>query len=125
MADNIDVTPGSGKTVATDEIGGKQHQRVRPSQCVTSEDITEKAHVFFTSSYLALSLPNIATSIEVYIWNDTNGNLYFNWDNGANAEIIVAAKSARVIPVKSGATELYSKFATDPDSGTCYFEVRK
>lgn len=29
MADNIDVTPGAGKTVAGDEIGGVLHQRVK------------------------------------------------------------------------------------------------
>lgn len=31
MADNIDVTPGTGKTVATDDVGGVQHQRVKLS----------------------------------------------------------------------------------------------
>lgn len=29
MADNIDVTPGTGKTVATDDVGGVQYQRVK------------------------------------------------------------------------------------------------
>ena len=29
MADNINVTPGAGKTVAADEIGGVLHQRVK------------------------------------------------------------------------------------------------
>ncbi len=29
MADNIDVTPGSGKTIAADDIGGVLHQRVK------------------------------------------------------------------------------------------------
>lgn len=31
MADNIDVTPGTGKTVAADDIGGVLHQRVKIS----------------------------------------------------------------------------------------------
>jgi len=31
MADNIDVTPGTGKTIAADEIGGVLHQRVKLS----------------------------------------------------------------------------------------------
>lgn len=31
MADNIDVTPGSGKTVATDDVGGFHYQRVKVS----------------------------------------------------------------------------------------------
>ncbi len=29
MADNIDVTPGTGKTVATDDVGGAQYQQVK------------------------------------------------------------------------------------------------
>jgi hypothetical protein len=31
MADDIDITPGTGKTVATDEVSGKHHQRVKRS----------------------------------------------------------------------------------------------
>lgn len=30
MADNIDITPGSGATAATDEIGGIHYQKVKP-----------------------------------------------------------------------------------------------
>jgi len=30
MADNVGYTPGSGETIATDEIGGVQYQRVKP-----------------------------------------------------------------------------------------------
>lgn len=29
MADNVDVTPGTGKTIATDDVGGVQYQRVK------------------------------------------------------------------------------------------------
>lgn len=29
MADNIDVTPGTGSTVATEDVGGVQHQKVK------------------------------------------------------------------------------------------------
>lgn len=31
MADNVDITPGSGATVAADEIGGVLYQRFKPS----------------------------------------------------------------------------------------------
>ena len=30
MADNVGYTPGSGETIATDDIGGVQYQRVKP-----------------------------------------------------------------------------------------------
>lgn len=29
MSDNVDVTPGVGKTIATDDVGGVQYQRVK------------------------------------------------------------------------------------------------
>lgn len=29
MADNVDITPGAGKTIATDDIGGVQYQRFK------------------------------------------------------------------------------------------------
>jgi hypothetical protein len=29
MADNIDISPGAGATVATDEVGGRHYQRVK------------------------------------------------------------------------------------------------
>ncbi len=29
MADNVDITPGAGATVATDEVGGRHFQRVK------------------------------------------------------------------------------------------------
>jgi hypothetical protein len=31
LSDNVDITPGSGATVATDDVGGFQHQRVKLS----------------------------------------------------------------------------------------------
>ena len=29
MADNVDITPGAGATVATDEVGGHHYQRMK------------------------------------------------------------------------------------------------
>lgn len=37
MPDNIDITPGSGATVAADEIGGVKYQRVKP--CVGDDGV--------------------------------------------------------------------------------------
>lgn len=31
MPDNIGYTPGSGATIAADDIGGNLHQRVKPT----------------------------------------------------------------------------------------------
>lgn len=42
MADNVDITPGTGKTVAADDVGGALHQRVKPTWGVdgTGTDVT-------------------------------------------------------------------------------------
>jgi hypothetical protein len=29
MADNVEITPGAGATVATDEVGGRHYQRMK------------------------------------------------------------------------------------------------
>lgn len=31
MANNIDITPGAGATVATDEVNGRHYQIVKPA----------------------------------------------------------------------------------------------
>ena len=43
MADNVGYTPGSGATVAADEIGGVLYQRVKPTHGVdgTAVDVSE------------------------------------------------------------------------------------
>lgn len=125
MADNIAVTPGSGATIAADDIGGALHQRVRPSQVVTTEDLVTKAYSFFTGSFQALSLSNISTSLTVFVHNDTDANLEFNWDNGANTEHIVLAKTARLLRVQSGSSDLYGKYSSAPTEGNCHLEVRE
>ena len=47
MADNIDVTPGSGKTVATTEIGGFQYQKIIAADpnTGTAVDVTATVNV--------------------------------------------------------------------------------
>lgn len=147
MADNITITQGSGTTMGTDDVSGIHYPRqkivhgadgsndgdtcyatpfpISEGRSQTQEDLVTKAYSFFTASFQALSLSNIATSTHIYIWNDTDANLLFNWDNGANSEIILPARAARTLQIKNGASELYAKYASAPSSGNAYFEVRK
>lgn len=152
MSDNINVTPGSGAVIGADDctvegVANVKIQRIKAghgqagsydgdvstinglpiglSQVQTTEDIVEKSYSFYTTSFQSVGIANVTTSTHVFIWNDTNGNLYYNWDNGVSAEFIVPAKCARLVRVKVGATGLYSKYASAPTAGTCYHEVRK
>lgn len=147
MADYVQITEGSGASIAADEIVGVKFQRVktvhgadgtndgdtsyanpfpvRQGQCLTNEDLVTIAYGSVGSSFTACSLANIATSTTINIWNDTDANLYFNFDNGANPELIVPARAARLIPIKTGSSELYMKYASAPTTGNVYFEVRK
>jgi len=149
MADNIDVlnAGGTAATWAADEISSVKYQRTKlihgadgtndgdvsranglpvgDSQIIAQSDLVEKGHATFTTSYVDMALSGLSTATSVYIDNDTDGDLYFNWDNGANADFIVRARTARPVPVLAGNTGLFSKYKTDPTTGTCYFEVRR
>ncbi len=147
MADNILVTEGSGKTMATDDISSVHFQRnklvhgvdgtndgdvsrtnglpVSSSQCATTEDLITIAFGSVTNSFASCGLSNIATSTSLYVFNDTDKHMLFNFDNGANAEFIVGAGKERLIPIKNGAAQTYIKYAAAPTSGNIYLEVRK
>lgn len=147
MADYVQITEGSGASIAADEIVGVKFQRVktvhgadgtndgdtsyanpfpvRQGQVLTTEDLVTIAYGTLSSSFASCGLSNVATSTLIDIWNDTDANVLFNFDNGANAEFIVPARAARSVPVKAGATQLYTKYASAPTAGNVYFEVRK
>lgn len=147
MADGVQITEGSGATIAADEISSAKYQRikavhgadgvndgdtsyanpfpVRQGQALTNEDLVTIAFGSVTGSFASCALSNVATSTTIMIWNDTDANMLFNFDNGASAELIVPARAARVVPVKAGASQLYIKYASAPTVGNVYLEVRK
>ncbi len=147
MADNIQVTEGAGKTIATDDISSVHYPRnklvhgadgtndgdvsrvnglpVSTAQCATTEDLTTIAFGSVTNSFASCALTNITTSTSLYVFNDTDKHMLFNFDNGANAEFIVGAGKERLVPIKNGATQAYIKYAAAPTSGNIYLEVRK
>jgi len=147
MADDIAVTPGSGATIGADEISSVKYQRVKlihgadgvndgdisrangypvaDARITAQEDLVTIAFGSVTGSFADAGLANIATNTTVWIFNECNTAMLFNWDGGANADMIVPANCARTVPILQGATDLYIKYASAPSSGNVYFEVRK
>ena len=125
MADNFQVTQGSGVSIGTTEIGGAHHQKVRPSKVKEYGAMVTIAHSFFTTSYQDLVVGTLTDVIQLNILNDTNGDIAFNFDNGADANFVVLARSSRPMPLEHGATALYGKYLTDPDTGNVYVELIK
>jgi len=58
MADNVDITPGAGKTIATDDIAGVQYQRVKVTYG-TDGSATDAS----STNPLPVTVPVAATSI--------------------------------------------------------------
>lgn len=125
MADNLNVTEGSGRTVAFHEQGGALHQLVKPGRVATNEDLVTVAYSSVTGSFASLGLANVSTSTILTLINDTDANLLFNWDNGANSDFIVLAKTERSVPILQGASQAYVKYQSAPTAGSLYCEVRK
>jgi hypothetical protein len=147
MVDNIEVTPGVGKTVAADEISTTFYQRIKlvhgidgvndgdvsrangfpvsGSRYANVEALVEKAHGFFTATHQDLTLVNVTTSTTLVYWNNTDGDIYLSWDGGTTNHEILPAKSTGALPIEEGATAVWAKYSTDPTEGTCYFGVKK
>lgn len=97
---------------------------VVPSQVTTTQDLVTKAFGFFTAAFQTMSLVNVSTSKTIFVWNDTNAIMLFNWDNGVATDHIIPIAAARTLRVQAGATQLYGKYNTVPTVGNVYFEVR-
>src|SRR6478736_6712427 len=71
MADNIDMTPGIGKTVATDEIGGIHYQRVKVGSGVdgvwndASASTPIPMSLYDGAGNLIASLPVLGNSVQI------------------------------------------------------------
>lgn len=98
MADNIDVTPGTGKTIAADDITGVLHQRVKISQGVDGSATDVSA-----TDPLNVTLANTganATAIKVdgsAVTQPVSGTVTANAGSGT------MAVSAASLPLPSGA----------------------
>lgn len=145
MADNFDFTPGVGKTAGSDEISSVHYPRhklihgadgvnagdvsganglpVAPAQASQYEAMSVKAYTVLTDSHTNMSLSNVSTARYLYVWNDTDSNVYISFDNGGNTHACVPTRAARMIRIKAGATNVYAKRASSNSTGNCFFEV--
>jgi hypothetical protein len=71
MADNVAITAGSGTTIATDDIGGVQYQRVKLAIGADGS----AADLAFGGAAAASSLPVVAASADVTLLNAVASNL--------------------------------------------------
>lgn len=75
MADNVAISEGVGKTIATDDVGGVQYQRVKISQGAdgSATDVSSAAPLFVTGPYTedAASASDPVGSVKILVRADT------------------------------------------------------
>lgn len=134
MADNFDFTPGSGKTRASDDIGGLHFERTKlvhgadgtndgdvsktngyPVAGAQAEYETLVEITTITSSYQSCALSNVSTSRVLRVENGTDIDIRLSWNAGSNLHHVIPSGCERIIPIKIGATQLHQR-----DDGTTY-----
>ncbi|MHC2511887.1 hypothetical protein ACVII1_007125 [Bradyrhizobium elkanii] len=100
MSDNFDVTPGSGKTVATDDVGGIHYQRVKG---VWGPDGT--ANDIDTAAGKPLPVQSLP---------QTSGGL-------SRSRTLIPNNTTAIV-VKSGAGQLYKVRATNNSATIAYIK---
>jgi len=83
MPDNVDITPGTGKTVAADEVGGALHQRVKLSVGADGE----AADLDHGQSAMAASLPVVIASDQTDVPITLDGETVPVTDNGGSLTV--------------------------------------
>ena len=139
MADNITITQGTGKTVGSDEISSVNYQRIKlihgadgvnggdvaesngyPVQSArpaTKSDLTEIAFGTLAASYTNLSVTGISGAKRIFVWNDTNANIYLSEDAGTTDHEKVPAKSSGWVKLLAATTALHGKYESAPTEG--------
>ncbi len=136
MADNIDVTPGSGKTVATVDLAGVQYQKVVIANPSTgaSEDLSEGSSLGDVVTALttpATSIPHFAT--------DTTSDLTHGFSSSSSSgertlvaavssqttriyRMTLSAAAATVIELRDGASGTALKTIEFPAAGAYVYD---
>lgn len=143
MADNLAITPGSGATVAADEIGGVLYQRnklihgvngtndgdvsrangfpVQHAVPASKAGVVTKAYSVFTGSFADLSITGVSGKTRMHVWNDTDGILALSEDAGTTTHEVVPPKADGYIDLLVGTTAIYGKYLSAPTAGNVYF----
>jgi len=113
MADNIGYTPGTGATVAADDIGGVLHQRVKIGVGAdgTATDVSqsnpmptqEVGELVEAIEALRMAVQSLAKTIGVVL-PDSTGRMRVNVETGANVAITSLPTLANVTTVATVST---------------------
>lgn len=112
MADNVAITPGAGATIATDDVGGVQFQRVKldvggdgvsvpvagsmpvtpATNATTTREYTTTAALrqSVTTSTSTFGLPTLGATREIYI-HAISARMYFRTGDAAVTASVAAA----------------------------------
>jgi hypothetical protein len=118
MADNVGYTPGTGATVAADEIGGVLHQRVKigvgtdgvavdvsegnPMPVTAYGELVEAIEALrmavqaLTRSGLGQSMPDTAGRLRVLVEQPTAGNLLGTFNIAANQTLATLTNQTQI-----------------------------
>lgn len=97
MADNVDITPGSGATVATDDVAGAQYQRVKLTDGTPNGD--NHAVVEDTGS-LRVALADLMIALRV-VFNAIARPIWYQPSNNAIRTEVVAGTISTVSTVST------------------------
>lgn len=117
MADNVDITPGTGATVATDEVDGRHYQRMKLTDGAEGSDNHASVRADGTQevsiSDLAVALWAILEALTRPIFIDpSTGRLRVSID-GAGAQGAVSLGNIATVTTVSSMTQLQGGNAGD------------
>src|SRR4051812_3132623 len=75
MADNVNISAGSGKTIATDDVGGAQYQLIKPAFGTDGN-----ATLVSATNPLPVTVGSVTGTIGVYV-DSTQGTLAVQFRN--------------------------------------------
>jgi hypothetical protein len=117
MADNVDITPGSGKSIAADDIGGVLHQRVKVvigADGASDGDVSETNKLPVVSSNATsntTAVTQVSSSASSVMLLDSNsdrkGAAFFN-------------DSTQVLYIKLGTTASATSYTVRMGAGAYY-----
>lgn len=112
MSDNVEITAGTGVPIATDEIGGIQHQRVKLQVGAdgTAADVC-------TAEPLPISDAGGSLTVDgaVAVSTQTTG--------GATLKRVISAASTNATVVKAGVGQVYGWSITNAGAATRYVKL--
>lgn len=148
MAENVSISEGAGKIIATDEVtinatpvqvqrmklihgddneyDGDVHEGsglpVQDALAVSKLALVTVAYGTLTGSFANLSIGTLTGMKRYWVWNDTDAAVVLSEDAGSTAHHIIPARASRALKFIDGTTALYGKYASAPSTGNLYIE---